>query len=163
MLQPFLLDLWVQASISVKKTFLFLLETTVETPHVYVFENRCAYSLSCVQLFATPQTVVRQAPLFMEFSRQECWSGLPCPSPGDLPYPGIEPGSPTLQADSLPSEPPGQLFESRALCKSFLILTSEVGNYHWWLGLPVKMNTCWSLYWMAEYIASITEQMQGNL
>ena len=42
----------------------------------------------------------------MEFSRQEYWSGLPFPSPGDLPDPGIEPGSPTLQADSLPSEPP---------------------------------------------------------
>ena len=64
----------------------------------------------------------------MEFSRQECWSGLPCSSPGDLPHSGIEPGSPTLQADSLPSEPPGKLFESRALCKSFLILTSEVGK-----------------------------------
>ena len=44
----------------------------------------------------------------MGFSRQECWSGLPFPSPGDLPNPGIEPGSPTLQADTLPSEPPGK-------------------------------------------------------
>ena len=44
----------------------------------------------------------------MEFSRQESWSGVPCPPPGDLPNPGIEPGSPTLQADSLPSEPPGK-------------------------------------------------------
>ena len=43
----------------------------------------------------------------MEFSRQECWSGLPSPSPGDLPNPGIKPGSPALQADTLPSEPPG--------------------------------------------------------
>ena len=44
----------------------------------------------------------------MEFSRQEYWSGLPFPSPGDLPNPGIEPGSPALQADALPSEPPGK-------------------------------------------------------
>ena len=44
----------------------------------------------------------------MEFSRQEYWSGLPFPSPGDLPDPGIEPGSPALQADTLPSEPPGK-------------------------------------------------------
>ena len=44
----------------------------------------------------------------MEFSRQEYWSGLPFPSPGDLPNPGIEPGSPTLQADALPSELPGK-------------------------------------------------------
>ena len=48
-----------------------------------------------------------QAPLSMGFSRQECWSGVPCPSPGDLPDPGIEPRSPVLQTDSLPSEPPG--------------------------------------------------------
>ena len=63
-------------------------------------------SLSHVQLFATPQIIARQAPLSMEFSRPEYWSGLLFPSPGDLPNPGIEPGSPTLQADSLPSEPP---------------------------------------------------------
>ena len=44
----------------------------------------------------------------MGFSRQECWSGLPFPSPGDLPEPGIEPGSPALQADALPFEPPGK-------------------------------------------------------
>ena len=55
----------------------------------------------------TPQTVARHAPLSMGFSRQEYWSGLPFPSPGDLPFPGIEPGSNALQADSLPSEPPG--------------------------------------------------------
>ena len=48
----------------------------------------------------------------MEFSRQEYWSGLPVPSPGDLPYPGIEPGSPTVQAYSLLSEPPGKPYES---------------------------------------------------
>ena len=61
------------------------------------------------QLFQTPcdpVTVARQAPLSMGFSRQEYWSGLLFPSPGDLPDPGIEPGSPTLQADALPSEPP---------------------------------------------------------
>ena len=56
----------------------------------------------------TPWTVAYQAPPSMGFSRQECWSGLPFPSPGDLPDPGIEPGSPTLQADALPSEPPGK-------------------------------------------------------
>ena len=50
---------------------------------------------------ATPWAVARQDSLFMEFSRQEYWSGLPFPSPGDLPDPGIEPGSSALQADSL--------------------------------------------------------------
>ena len=49
----------------------------------------------------TPWTVAYQASLSMGFSRQEYWSGLPVPSPGDLPDPGIEPGSPTLQADPL--------------------------------------------------------------
>ena len=62
--------------------------------------------LSRVQLFAAPWTLAYQAPLSIEFSRQEHWSGLPFPSPGDLPNPGIEPGSPTLRADTLPSEPP---------------------------------------------------------
>ena len=65
-------------------------------------------SLSRVRLFVTPWTVAHQAPPSVEFSRQEYWSGLPFPSPGDLPDPGIEPGSPTLQTDALPSEPPGK-------------------------------------------------------
>ena len=60
--------------------------------------------LSRVRLFATPRTVACQAPLYMGFSRQEYWSGLPGPPSGDLPNPGIEPRSPVLKADSLPSE-----------------------------------------------------------
>ena len=64
--------------------------------------------LSHVQLFVTPWTVAHQVPLSMEFSKQEYWSGLLFPPPGDLPNPGIEPGSPTLQADALLSEPPGK-------------------------------------------------------
>ena len=58
--------------------------------------------LSCVRLFATLWTIACQAPLSMEFSRQEYWSGLPFPTPGDLPNPRIEPRSPALQSDSLP-------------------------------------------------------------
>ena len=65
-------------------------------------------SLSRVLLFATPWTVASQAPPSLGFSRQEYWSGLPFPSPGDLPNPGIKPGSPVLQADTLPSEPQGK-------------------------------------------------------
>ena len=60
---------------------------------------------SRVRLFATLWTVACQAPLFMGFSRQEYWNGLPFPSPGDLPGPGIEPGSLALKADSLLIEP----------------------------------------------------------
>ena len=62
-------------------------------------------SLSHVQLFATPWTVAYQAPPSMGFFRQEYWSGLPFPSPRDLPNPEIEPRSPALQADALPSDP----------------------------------------------------------
>ena len=65
-------------------------------------------SLSRVGLFVTPWTVAHQAPPSMGFSRQEYWSGLPFPSPGDLPDPGIEPRSRALQADSLPVESPGK-------------------------------------------------------
>ena len=70
-------------------------------------------SLICVRLFATPWTGAHQAPPSMGFSRQEYWSGLPFPSPGDLPDPGIEPRSPALQADALTSEPPGKPSTSR--------------------------------------------------
>ena len=75
-------------------------------------------SLSRVRLFATPGTVTNQASPSMGFSRQEYWSGLPFPSPGDLPDPGIEPGSPALEADALTSEPPGKL--SKVKIKRFL-------------------------------------------
>ena len=60
--------------------------------------------------FATPWTVAHQAPLSERFPRQEYWNRLPFPSPGDLPDPGIESGSPTLEADALTSEPPGKPF-----------------------------------------------------
>ena len=63
--------------------------------------------LRCVRLFVTPWAVAYQAPLSVGFSRQEYWSGLPFPSPGDLPDPGIKPRSPVLQAEALPSEPQG--------------------------------------------------------
>ena len=66
--------------------------------------------------FVTSRTVSCQAPLSVEFSRQEHWSGLPFPSPGDLPNPGIKPRSPALQADSLPMEPPGEPPSSPLAC-----------------------------------------------
>ena len=69
-------------------------------PCVYV-----CHVLSCVQLFVSPWTVALQASLSMEFSQQECWSRSPFPPPGDLPDAGIEPISPALQGDSLPTEP----------------------------------------------------------
>ena len=79
---------------------------------------------SHVQLFVTSWTIACQAPTFMGFSRQEYWNGLPFPSPGDLPHPGIKPGSPALQADSLSSEPPGNLPICTILVTKFHIETN---------------------------------------
>ena len=70
--------------------------------------GRVCQSLGCVQLFVAPSTIAHLAPLSIEFSRQECWSGLLFPSPGYLPDPGFKPGYPALQADSLPSELSGK-------------------------------------------------------
>ena len=83
-------------------------KTIALTRRTFVSKVQTNVSLSRVPLFATPWTVAYQAPLSMEFSRQEYWSELPFPSPGNLPHPGIEAGSPTLQADTLPSNPPGK-------------------------------------------------------
>ena len=75
--------------------------------HSYMYA--CTLSYSVVSDSLQPHwTVALQVPLSMEFSRQEYWIGLPFPTPGDLPDPRIEPGSPALQADSSPSEPPGK-------------------------------------------------------
>ena len=86
-------------------------------------------SLSRVQLFATPWTLAYQTPQSMEFSRQEYWSGLPFPSPGDLPNPGIEPRSPALQADALLSEPPGKPDSSLGGLKSWVKSVSPVFTF----------------------------------
>ena len=75
----------------------------LSSPHVNV-----SVSCSAMSDSAIPWTVARQALLSMGFPRQEYWSGLPFPSPGDLPNPGIKPRSPALQADSFPFEPPGK-------------------------------------------------------
>ena len=80
--------------------------------------------LSHVRVFATPWTVAYQAPPSVGFSRQEYWSGLPFPSPGDLPEPSIESGSPSLQADTLLSEPPGKS-----------VLMREKHKLHYYLGM----------------------------
>ena len=87
-------------------------KTTVNSPFdTLLFKVKMKWKwklLSHVQLCVTPWTVARQAPLSVEFFRQEYWGGLPFPSPADLPKPGTEPRSPALQADSLLPEPPGK-------------------------------------------------------
>ena len=94
----------------------------LSSPHVNEFSNCmtvpcvcvcvcvcvCAQLLGCVRLFGVPWTIDRQAPLSMNFSRQEYWNGYTIPPPGDLRNPGIELGSPVLQADSFPAELPGK-------------------------------------------------------
>ena len=87
----------------------------------------CAQTLSCVLLFAIPWTVVHQSPPSMEFSRQEYWSGLPFPTPGDPPDPGIEPASlisPALAGGSFTAPPLGKppLFPDRG---------SNPSSLHW--------------------------------
>ena len=80
-------------------------------------ERESEVAQSCPILCDPMDCIAYQAPLSMGFSRQECWSGLPFPSPGDLPEPGNEPGSPALQADTLPSEPPGKTEKGKDIPK----------------------------------------------
>ena len=82
-----------------KHRFLFTICYAVKSEVALIFSGG---------FFAIPWTVAYEAPPSMEFSRQEYWRGLPFPSPGDLPDPGIEPTFPALQVDSLLSEPPGK-------------------------------------------------------
>ena len=94
--------------------------------------------LSRIRLFAIAWTVAYQAPLSMGFPRQEYWSGLPFPSPGDLPNPGIEPRSPALQADALTSEPPGKpvgvySYSKNISIPSLSVLFNIFKGLPWWL------------------------------
>ena len=89
----------------------------------------CMLSLfNHVLLFATIWTVTLQASLSMEFSRQEYWSGLPCPSPGDLPSPGIKLGSSALQADSVLLSHQGSPWEKYILCILIIIYLDKDGK-----------------------------------
>ena len=89
--------------------------------------------LTCVQLFATSWTAAHQTPLSMGFLRQEYWSGLSFPSPGGLPNPKIEPGSPALQTDSLPSE---------TLRKPYPCANRPTLRCSTWLPLPLGEKPC---------------------
>ena len=118
------------------------------------------WSRSVVSDSAIPWTVAYQAPPSMSFSRQECWSGLPFPSQGDLPDPGIEPWSPTLQADVLPSEPPGkQRFVQTcvhwvhdAVQPLLEVLRSELKCQHYQ----------WSCRWSGKTVLHVTQDWYKN-
>ena len=97
---------------------------------------------SCPTL-ATPWTVARQTPLSMGFSRQECWSGLPFPSPGNLPDPGIKPWSPALQADCLPTKLQGKSnAKMQTLHRNFLLCFSDnlTGAGQTFFFFPIEKN-----------------------
>ena len=102
-----------------------LLISWLQSPSAVILKVKVK-SLSHVQLFATPWTVAHHASPSMEFSRQEYWSGLPFLSPGDLPNPGIEPGSPALQEDFSLAEPQGK--SSQPL--TIMVLASEEPTIH---------------------------------
>ena len=106
------------------------------------YTQREKWKLVAQSLFEIPWTIAHQAPLSMEFSRQEYWSGLPFPSPGDLPNPGIESQSPSLQADSSLFEPSGKHKHH-----SFY-LSPMYGVHHWTLLIhdqKIKaINSCMS-------------------
>ena len=82
---------------------------------------------SCLTL-VTPWTVAHQAPLSREFPRQEYWSGLPFPSPGGLPHPGIAPKLAALQADSSPTEPSGKPAQRLICCKHSVLVIASFTN-----------------------------------
>ena len=88
-----------------------------------------------------PWTVICQPPLSMGFPKQEYWSGVPIPSPGDPPDPGIEPRSPALQGDSLPSEPPGKPYLSKPK------FNLGLGNYHQWTDHERNQFSPWLRVW----------------
>ena len=100
-------------------------------------------SLSCVRLFATPWTIAYKAPLSMGLCKQECWSALPFPSPRNLSNPGIEPGSPALRAEALPSEPSGKSISFRELSNIKMILFRHL---HVWLSTASR-DCVWHSWW----------------
>ena len=95
---------------------------------VCLVPQSCLTLFSPVRLFATPWTVAHQAALSMGFSRQEYWSGLPCPPLGSLPNPGMEPRSPAWQVDSLLSEPPGKPLDT-ILFLYFMLCAGGEGRF----------------------------------
>ena len=106
---PAIMPAWLQVQVQIQAQLIFVRQPGLPLNNPMNQVLPAYSSLSCVQLFATPWTIARQAPLFMGILQAKYWSGLPRPPPGDLGNPGIKPRSPTLWADSFLSEPPGKL------------------------------------------------------
>ena len=114
--------------------------------------NRWCWSLSCVLLSAIPWTVAHQDPVSMGFSKQEYWSESPFPFPTDLPDPGIDPESPALQADSLPSEQGLNSTSSASLQITTKIIFLKLRLSHITYGLTsdcCKTETALICHWLA--------------
>ena len=107
--------------------------------------------LSRIQLFVTLWTAACQASPFIESSRQGYWSGEPCPSPGEVPKPGIEPGSPVLQADSLPSKPPGMPFQK--------LKVGESREINILMGLMKSKNRWNERHWAGRLVTERTYEL----
>ena len=129
-------------------------------------------SLSRVRLFATPWTVTYQASPSMGFSRQEYWSGLPFPSPTDLPDPGIEPGSPALEADTLTSEPPGKPMEEAMVIQSklreenffsFFFMVGMMRNIICYFTNSRRLGKAKNGFSMSNFSSSINPSLPGEI
>ena len=107
-------------------------------------------SLSRAQLLVTPWTAAHQAPPSMGFFRQEYWSGVPFPSLEDLPDPGIKPGSPTLQAETLPSEPPGKPESVEANKEMRFGFKTDHSTYTEKAMAPHSSTLAWKIPWTEE-------------
>ena len=114
--------------------------------HMVTLMFKVSESVSCsvVSNSVTPWTVASQAPLSMESSSQEYWGGQPFPSPGDFPDPGIEPGSPALYVDSVPSEPPGK---PNFMLHPVTLYTTQVNPIFIKLVHLDPWFLTWALYW----------------
>ena len=115
---------------------------------VFYFIYSVQFSHSVVSNPVTPWTVASQVPLSMEFSRQEYWSGLPCPPPGDLPSPGLKPGppaSPALAGECCTAEPPGKPPFSQACL--YNVLPCRIFSRPYIVSLPFQ---CSSYKWVLD-------------
>jgi len=127
---------------------------------------------SRVRFCATQWTVAHQAPLFMGFSRQEYWSRLPCPSPGDLPNPGIEPASLTslaLAGGSLPLAPPGKTLQHVIIIKILMrylhLQNLDCILYHisiWMSYILFSRNDEWLPHWTVQ-IEMLLPHISGEI
>ena len=129
---------------------------------IHVYNSVCVCKwLSCVWLFVTPMTLACQTPQVMEFPRQEYWSGLPFASPGVLPYPGIKPMSPTLQADSLLSEASGNRGIKDEMSNQH-VLKSESNKIFYLNSVWMKIQLAMLLLYIVLFLTLDTNNLRSN-